>query len=153
MLGLLTLAVGIGSGTFFAGRSNAPDAAAARRARSAAFRTSFAQAKRDAFTTARKTAMRKGLARGRHQGEAAGSPQGLVAGSGDAKAQIAANQEAASEATPAPGTPGSTVCVTYQDYIPGVGCYPPVAPGQTEAPINCPPGEVPVGLTGACGRP
>lgn len=67
------------------------------------------------------------------------------------KAKKAEQQRQAALATPRPGTPGSTVCVMYQDYVPGVGCVPPLGPGQTSLPgPNCPPGTRPVGTTGAC---
>jgi hypothetical protein len=44
-------------------------------------------------------------------------------------------------------------CAAYQDFVPGQGCVPPLAPGEVEATPHCPPGQVPVGITGACARP
>ena len=44
-------------------------------------------------------------------------------------------------------------CAAYQDFVPGQGCVPPLAPGAVEAAPQCPAGQVPVGITGACARP
>jgi len=44
-------------------------------------------------------------------------------------------------------------CAAYQDFVPGQGCVPPLAPGEVEATPRCPAGQVPVGVTGACARP
>ena len=44
-------------------------------------------------------------------------------------------------------------CAAYQDFVPGKGCVPPLQPGETEAKPNCPPGQVPVGTSGACAKP
>jgi hypothetical protein len=90
-----------------------------------------------------------GAKEGRRAGRIAGREDGAIAGEEDAAELLVALEPP----EPAPGTPGSTVCVLYQDYVPGVGYVPPVAPGETAAPIDCPPGQVPVGTTGACGRP
>jgi hypothetical protein len=48
---------------------------------------------------------------------------------------------------------GAARCAAYQDFVPGQGCVPPLAPGEIEASPQCPPGQVPVGVTGACARP
>jgi hypothetical protein len=44
-------------------------------------------------------------------------------------------------------------CAAYQDFVPGQGCVPPLAPSAVEAAPQCPPGQIPVGITGACAPP
>jgi hypothetical protein len=122
-----------------------------------------------------------GKSRGLAAGERAGYAQGLRAGrrAGYATAYRGAyvrsykrgvNEIAAQGPVPAAGQPTScppgtvsatngcvpeqqAVCAAYQDLVPGRGCVPPLKPGETEARPNCPPGQVPVGVTGACARP
>jgi hypothetical protein len=135
-------AVALIGGAYALGRTNAADRGDAAREQADA----YTQAYDEGFSSALMSARQRGLEAGHAEGAVSGQRACANSGEGDAQSDLAAS-------SPAPGTPGSTVCVTYQDYIPGVGCYPPVAPGQTEAPINCPPGQVPVGTTGACARP
>jgi hypothetical protein len=134
---------------YFLGKDGAPterDAQAERRsATHKAYRASFLAH----LATSRQQGRGAGLRTGRRRGRRSGTEAGETAGRNSAEHVIAELQPP----EPAPGTAGASVCVKYQDYVPGVGCVPPVAPGETEAPINCPPGQVPVGTTGACAEP
>jgi hypothetical protein len=120
-----------------------------------------------------------GSLRGQRRGHADGIAQGRWAGLRETyrrayraayRRALAAVEQGASASASAPGQPGScppgqvsaangcvpeqqAVCAAYQDFVPGQGCVPPLEPGQVEATPNCPPGQVPVGVTGACARP
>jgi hypothetical protein len=150
MLGAGAVLVALAAvGGYLLGKDTAPTdveaSAESRDAAGEAFRTSLQRHSDEARSRGR----RAGLIAGRRDASAAGRREGEDDGAGAAEELLA--ELAPPE--PEPGTPGSTVCVAYQDYVPGVGCVPPVAPGETEAPISCPPGQVPVGVTGACGEP
>jgi hypothetical protein len=120
---------------------------------------------------------RRGSAAGERSGTAAGAARSRRAGYRAAyqpaykrayrKAEKAVDEQSA---LPAAGQPTSCApglvsaangcvsesearCAAYQDFVPGQGCVPPLAPGAVEAEPQCPPGQVPVGITGACARP
>ncbi len=151
VLGVCAIA-GLGVAGLLIGQERAPDAKDARAARRASYAEAFQAGQAQARQRSFHAGHRQGAKRGRSAGRQSGSQDGERVGTKAASVRSAALAPPPA-ATPAPGTPGSTVCVKYQDYVPGVGCVPPVAPGQTEAPVNCPPGQVPVGTTGACGKP
>lgn len=150
-LGLVV--VGLAVVGFVLGTSGVPDQDEANAARKQAYEGAEKAARRHAYALAFERGHARGSSAGRKQGAAAGADEGRSTGQADVQAEHAAQQQEAAASTPAPGTPGSTVCVAYQDYVPGVGCVPPVAPGETAAEPNCPPGQVPVGVTGACAPP
>lgn len=146
-----------GGGGYVLGINSGPDLAAAREAGAMAGES-------------------KGERVGRQTGYAAGRREGVKEGfeatyrKAYKRAAERAESEAASSAPPPAGQPAScppgTVsaangcqpesnaqCAAYQDFVPGQGCVPPLEPGAVEAEPNCPPGEVPVGVTGACAEP
>jgi hypothetical protein len=139
------------------GSSDAPDQADAAAAKETAFTIARKEAQSRAFADAEVKGREAGALRGRSVGEKAGHQDGVQRASGRVDQRLdeiaLAEEAAAATVEPLPGTAGSDVCVAFQDYVPGVGCVPPVAPGETQAPISCPPGTVPAGSTGACGRP
>ena len=115
--------------------------AGARAGRAAGIKTGRRRGYRRTYRRAYRSAYAKGEARVEAQGAipAAGQPTSCGAGLVSASNGCVPESEA--------------VCAAYQDFVPGQGCVPPLEPGAVEAEPECPPGQVPVGVTGACARP
>ena len=147
------LIVAVAVGGYVLGQAEAPSATDAKQAEEQGFEEAFAKTSDAAASSARSRGSRDGRSEGERKARREGAQSGARVAASAIEAQTAVAERASIEAQPAPGTAGSDVCVAFQDYVPGVGCTPPVEPGETAAPVNCPPGTVPVGVTGACGRP
>jgi hypothetical protein len=164
---LAAVAIVIGSGVagYLFGHETAPTADDARAEREAAYTEAFEASRRNSRRSALRRGHKVGIKKGRRAWAELGSRQGERAGQSEADlrdAQAAADtaEVAAAETTQA-AAPPTTGCGAGQYNYNGYGCVPLDCPGDGCAhpptppatPESCPPGTVPVGVTGACGTP
>lgn len=146
------LLVGLGAGSYFLGESNAPTAGEAADIRE----TSFADAAEGARAASEEGAFERGvgegLAEGRTQGERRGGRDGVEQGRSAAGEELAAIEAQEAEAAATAVTPAPTAPEVPTPCPPADQLCNKVAAGvlPTGPNPNCPPGQVPAGVTGAC---
>jgi hypothetical protein len=149
------------------GRANAPTDAEARAKRAEAWLTAAGRAAPGAFAVGRERGITAGTRQGRRRGRKTGERRGArVAAKDFAAAQPPATTTTSAQSSGCP--PGLEPSGTEACALPGgasAGCggdpystpttsggcigpaHPPSGPAQPE---DCPPGQIPVGVTGAC---
>jgi len=161
-LGLLGLAVvllaGLFAGGYAVGSAGGEDLAAAReQGREAGAKRGTGAGERAGYTAGvrrgRKLGYRATYRPAYKRGFKAGIKKVEVLGPAPASAQPTACGEGLVSAANGCVPESDARCAAYQDFVPGQGCVPPLAPGAVEATPQCPPGQIPVGITGACAQP
>ena len=159
----ITAAIG-----YVVGKANAPTAAEARAAQADARLTAAGHPAPAAFAVGRRRGLTEGTKQGRRRGRMTGERRGARVAAKD----FAAAQPPATTTTSAPTSacpPGLEPSGTEACALPGGasagcggdpystpttsgGCIGPAHPPSTgpAQPEDCPPGQVPVGVTGAC---
>lgn len=161
------IVVALGVGGYALGRSSRTPESDISSINSGARAAAYSTAYRKAFQASRKQGYAHGLIAGEGNGHANGSRAGTLHGEGEARhrvAQQAAQRQRESTGCPAGLVPeGTEACVEpggqsagcggdpYSTPTRSGGCIGPAHPPTPPAtPESCPPGQVPVGETGAC---
>jgi hypothetical protein len=124
--GLVLLVIGAAALGYAIGSDGAPDKADAATART--------EAQASATESARKGAYDAALAKGKAAGEAAGADAGRAAGGADG----AADGDAALAKERRKREQAQGGCLPFQAFIPNVGCFPPLTPGDIPDPGGSP---------------
>jgi hypothetical protein len=147
------------AGGFVVGHNGAPDATDAARTRAAAYADALRRAEPVAYLSGRHRGEAEGRRIGARQGRTAGRKAGRrrarkeLARRASAKAATAAKAKAGKAEAGPPYERLGCGGDPYAAYGPR-GCIPPAHPPTPPArPEDCPAGQVPVGVTGACARP
>jgi hypothetical protein len=141
-------------GGYFLGKSGTNDGGEAAAAKAKAKRTSFTAARFAASRRAKVRGRLRGATLGRRQARWQGASAGITDGAIAAEAAVA---EIAAEEARASATECGSGEYNYEgngcvpNDCPGLGCAHPPTPPAT--PETCPPGQLPVGVTGACASP
>lgn len=149
-VGLLALAIGglCAGGGFAAGALTAPGPDDATDEQMRAFDDSFAEAQADAAEASRERGSRSGASDGTKLGDEAGSAAGSEAGEEQAAEDAPSTDPADYPLGTIGPAPEGTYCPPPYSYDRGVCVI-----SRPAQPDECPPGQVPVGVTGACARP